>query len=81
MKELPINSFVKSICEPFNIFREDLSITTFSCLKSSLSILLSKEKSYLNPEQPPPFTSILKKVPEGFFAKIYFFNHLISLTL
>ena len=70
MKELPINSFVKSICEPFNIFREDLSITTFSCLKSSLSILLSKEKSYLNPEQPPPFTAILKNVPKGFLLRV-----------
>ena len=31
-------------------------------------IFLSNEKSYLNPEQPPPFTAILKKVPDGFFA-------------
>ena len=28
---------------------------------------LSKVKSYLNPEQPPPFTAILKNVPDGFF--------------
>ena len=67
MKELPINSFVKSTWEPLSISKEDLSITIFSCLRSLLSILLSKEKSYLKPEHPPPFTAILKKVPEGFF--------------
>jgi len=39
----------------------------FSCLRSFSSISLSNEKSYLNPEQPPPFTAILKNVPDGFF--------------
>ena len=68
LKELPINSSEKSICEPFNILNEDLSITIFSCFKSFSSILLSKVKSYFNPEHPPPFTAILKNVPIGFFA-------------
>ena len=67
LKELPINSSEKSTSDPFNIFKDDLSITMLSCVESLVSILLSKEKSYLNPEQPPPFTDILKKVPVGFF--------------
>jgi len=67
LKELPIKPSEKSTRDPLSISSDDLSTTTFSCLKSFSSILLSKEKSYLNPEQPPPFTAILKNVPEGFF--------------
>ena len=67
LKEEPINSSLKSTEEPSSIFKEDLSIIIFSCLTSSFSIFLSKVKSYLNPEQPPPLTLILKKVPNGFF--------------
>ena len=46
---------------------EDLSMTIFSCFESLSSIILSKVKSYLKPEHPPPLTLILKKVPDGFF--------------
>ena len=67
LKEVPINSSEKSTCEPFNISNEDLSTTIFSYFKSFSLISLSKEKSYLNPEQPPPFMAILKNVPDGFF--------------
>ena len=44
------------------ISSDPLSITALSKIISSLLVLLSKLKSYLNPEQPPPFTEILKKV-------------------
>ena len=67
LKEFPISSSEKSINDPFSIFKEDLSITMFLCFKSFSSILLSNVKSYLKPEQPPPFTAILKNVPDGFF--------------
>ena len=56
----PIISFLKSIVEPAIISSEVLSITVLPKTISLLSILLSKLKSYLNPEQPPPFTEILK---------------------
>ena len=67
LKDSPINSWEKSTKDPFNNSKDDLSITIFFCFKSLLSILLSNEKSYLNPEHPPPFTAILKNVPDGFF--------------
>ena len=46
--------------EPEIISSEALSITALPKTISLLSTLLSKLKSYLNPEQPPPFTEILK---------------------
>ena len=46
--------------EPEIIPREVLSITALPNNMSSLLILSSKLKLYLNPEQPPPFTEILK---------------------
>jgi len=67
LKELPIKPSEKSTRDPLSISSDDLSTTIFSCFESFSSILLSKEKSYLNPEQPPPFTAILKNVPDGFF--------------
>ena len=63
----PIISFLKSIVEPEIISREVLSITALPKIISLLSVLLSKLKSYLNPEQPPPFTDILK---------YFFYRHL-----
>ena len=61
LNEFPINSSEKSTSEPFNKSKEDLSTTIiFSCFESFSSILLSNVKSYLNPEQPPPLTAILK---------------------
>ena len=59
-KDSPIISFLKSITEPDIISSDALSIITFSNKISSLSKSFSKLKSYLNPEQPPPFTDILK---------------------
>ena len=56
----PIISFLKSTIEPVIISRETLSITALSKIMSSLLALSSKLKLYLNPEQPPPFTEILK---------------------
>ena len=58
--EFPINSFLKSTIEPLIIFKELLSIIVFSKILSSGLILSSKEKLYLKPEHPPPFTDILK---------------------
>ena len=45
---------------------EVLSMSIFSCLKSSSFCDLSKEKSYWKPEQPPPLIAILKKEPFSF---------------
>ena len=66
LNEFPINSSEKSTSEPLSISSEELSITILSFFWSFLSILLSKVKSYLKPEHPPPLTAILKNVPEGF---------------
>ena len=53
-KDSPIISFLKSTVEPAIIFKDCLSITALSNKISSFAILLSKLKSYLNPEHPPP---------------------------
>jgi len=66
LKDSPINSWEKSTSDPLSFSKELLSTTILLCFKSSWSKFFSKVKSYLKPEQPPPFTAILKKVPVGF---------------
>ena len=69
-KDSPIISFLKSITEPEIIFNDSESITVLSNKISFLLILSSKLKSYLNPEQPPPLTEILKNFLDWSEGKI-----------
>ena len=53
---------------PFNVFKNlGYASHVFGQKSYNGVAFLSKVKSYLKPEQPPPFTAILKKVPCGFF--------------
>ena len=53
--------------------RVSVSKNSLGCLVDCLGyiIISSKEKSYLNPEQPPPFTEILKYVLDPFSKTIF----------
>ena len=50
-----------------------LSIKTSPINISSVFELLSIEKLYLNPEQPPPVTETRKKEPFGSFEEVLLF--------
>ena len=56
----PIISFLKSTMDPEIISKDVLSIIALLNITSSLLTFVSKPKLYLNPEQPPPCTVILK---------------------